>query len=85
MKFTLEQKNKIAKTLAPSLLALGTEHIERSMDRLASEIATELKGSRSLISRVTGKSDISDSNLVKIGARIEKDEIPKSVKCKMWM
>lgn len=80
MKFTLEQKNKIAKTLAPSLLALGTEHIEKSMDRLASDIAIELKGNRSLISRVTGKSDISDSKLSKIGAKIEKDEIPKSVK-----
>lgn len=80
VKFTPEQKNKIAKTLAPSLLALGTEHLEKSMDRLASEIATELKGSRSLVSRVTGKSDISDSNLNKIGAKIVKDETPKSVK-----
>jgi hypothetical protein len=79
MKFSPEQKEKIMKQLTPTLNSLGSEHVEKNMDALATDLSNKLKDNRSLVSRITGKESISSATLEKITMQISAKEKPLSI------
>lgn len=83
MKFSPEQKEKIMKQLTPTLNSLGSDHLEKNMDAMATDLSNKLKGNRSLYSRITGKPSVSSDILDKITVQFAKEEMPKSINASM--
>lgn len=80
VKFSPEQKEKIMKSLTPTLEALGSDHLEKYMDVLANDLSSKLKDNRSLFSRLTGNSSVSTANLDKIATQLSKEQMPQAEK-----
>ena len=78
VKFTPERVEKITKALAPTLVKLGPEYLEKHKGELTQGLVTSLKSEQTYSTIFTRSYTVSTSSLNKIATKLEKQHQPQA-------